>query len=178
MQFTEKRHNDIVMLICFACFTLAQFALIYATGLYKSMYDSVEKLTVPVIVAGMIMLLAEVLLILIARIKKLDFLLRGFFLFKLIGVLAFVVCLFLRMGNQDITGNVFYYIYSVWTVYLRPASRLLQLLFGVSEFFRKALLLSIITYLSGVAFFGVKKQKRFEKEIAENKNRGKETDSV
>jgi predicted membrane channel-forming protein YqfA (hemolysin III family) len=142
------------------------------------MYDSVEKIAAPSIVAGMIMLLAEVLLILIARIKKLDFLLRGFFLFKLIGVLAFVVCLFLRMGNQDITGNVFYYIYSVWTVYLRPASRLLQLLFGVSEFFRKALLLSIITYLSGVAFFGVKKQKRFEKEIAENKNRGKETDSV
>jgi hypothetical protein len=138
----------------------------------------VEKIAAPYIVAGMVMLLAEVFLILIARIKKLDFLLRGFFLFKLVGILAFVVCLFLRMGNQDITGGFVYYIYSVWTVYLRPASRLLQLLFGVSEFFRKALLLSIITYLSGVAFFGVKKQKRFEKEIAENKNREKETDSV
>lgn len=176
MQFTEKKHNNIVMLICFACFTLAQFALVYATGLYKCMYDSVEKLPVTVIIAGMVMLLAEVLLIIIARIKKLDFLLRGFFLFKLIGVIAFVVCLFMRMGNQDITGSFVYYIYSVWTAYLRPASRLLQLLFGVSEFFRKALLLSIITYLTGVAFSGVKKQKKFEKEIAENKNREKQTD--
>ena len=173
MQFTEKKHNNIVMLICFACFTLAQFALVYATGLYKCMYD---KLPVTVIIAGMVMLLAEVLLIIIARIKKLDFLLRGFFLFKLIGVIAFVVCLFMRMGNQDITGSFVYYIYSVWTAYLRPASRLLQLLFGVSEFFRKALLLSIITYLTGVAFSGVKKQKKFEKEIAENKNREKQTD--
>lgn len=176
MQFTEKKHNNIVMLICFACFTLAQFALVYATGLYKCMYDSVEKLPVTVIIAGMVMLLAEVLLIIIARIKKLDFLLRGFFLFKFIGVIAFVVCLFMRMGNQDITGSFVYYIYSVWTAYLRPASRLLQLLFGVSEFFRKALLLSIITYLTGVAFSGVKKQKKFEKEIAENKNREKQTD--
>ena len=176
MQFTEKKHNNIVMLICFACFTLAQFALVYATGLYKCMYDSVEKLPVTVIIAGMVMLLAEVLLIIIARIKKLDFLLRGFFLFKLIGVIAFVVCLFMRMGNQDITGSFVYYIYSVWTAYLRPASRLLQLLFGVSEFFRKALLLSIITYFTGVAISGVKKQKKFEKEIAENKNREKQTD--
>ena len=176
MQFTEKKHNNIVMLICFACFTLAQFALVYVTGLYKCMYDSVEKLPVTVIIAGMVMFLAEVLLIIIARIKKLDFLLRGFFLFKFIGVIAFVVCLFMRMGNQDITGSFVYYIYSVWTAYLRPASRLLQLLFGVSEFFRKALLLSIITYLTGVAFSGVKKQKKFEKEIAENKNREKQTD--
>ncbi len=160
------KNKNIVMLHAFVVFFLLQFAVVYATGVYKNIYEGSTYPTRLLVVSG-IVVVAELVFIIVSRIKKKDVVLRGYFLFKLVGCIAFVICLFMRMAGNELTGTFFGYIYSVLTVTVRPLSYLITPFVGVSEFFRKALIHVLITYFAGAAYMGIKKQEKFEKELEE-----------
>ena len=161
---TEQKKRNILMIASFAGFTAVQFIIVYVTGLQKMMYETTEKLPVKLVAVGTTVLVVEIAFIIVARLRKLDVVLRGYFLYKLVGIAAFVVCLAMRLFGAELSDTLVYYLFSVWTVFLRPTARLLQIFVGVSEFFRKALLLSVITYAAGAAYLGIKKQQKFEDE--------------
>lgn len=166
---TEQKKRNLLMIASFIGITVLHFAIVYVAGLQKMMYESAEKLPVKLVAVGMAILVAEIVFIIVARIRKLDVILRGYFLYKLLGIAVFVICLAMRLFDMDLSGTFVYYLFSIWTVSLRPVARLMQIFIGVSEFFRKALLLAAITYIAGSAYLGIKKQQKFEEEVSNRK---------
>lgn len=164
----EKKKKNIIMILVSTVCTALLFFVVYLTGIYKYSSDSAD-IPARLIATGFIVLAVEIIFIIVARVKKLSSVLRGYFLFRLIGCIAFVVCLFMRMAGSALDGNFFGYIYNIWTVTLRPLAYMISPFVGVSEFLRKALLYVVITYLAGSAYLGIKKQEKFEAEVRERK---------
>ena len=72
------------MILSFVSFIIVQFALVYILNMDKYMYGTLGELPTYFIVSGMILFIAEIIFIIIARVKKAESILKGFFLLTVI----------------------------------------------------------------------------------------------
>lgn len=171
----ERKKKIIVMLSVLAGCTAGIFLITYLLGLNQFLR---EEAVIPLRLqlAGFLFLAAAIAFVIIARVKKYENVLRGFFCFLLAGIVFFILCVAIQIAGKEISSSFLLYLYNIWTVLLRPAAYLIAPLIGVSEFLRKALLLIILTYCAGQGYLGIQKQKRFEKTVAEKKLLQQESD--
>lgn len=133
----SKKNKYAVMAGFAAALVLMLFAVVYITGVYKFIGES-EIIPIKLQIIGFTAVASEFGFIILARVKKFENPLKGYFIFKLLGVVAFIICFAMKIVGAEADNSFFFYIFDLWTVMLRPLSFLIAPVIGVSEFFRKA----------------------------------------
>lgn len=164
----ERKKKILIMLSVWAGCCVGLFLTVYLLKLQAFLPEEAE-IPLKLQITGFLLTAAALVFVIVARVKKLENAVRGFFFFELVGIAVFVVCFAMQIAGKNIENSFFLDLFNLWTVLLRPAAYLIAPLIGVSEFLRKALLLILLTYLPGQAYLGIQKQKRFEAALAEKK---------
>ena len=159
-----KADNRVKALIVAVILIIIQFG-VSAYFIFTGAYDASAVVSVSLRICGLSALGLELAFMIFSRVTKNETHLKGLFIRGFVGMCFFVISFIMKLsavGSGEVTGTK---LFDVFTVLLRPAAYLTSPLVGMTEFIGKALILGLLTVLSGVFIQGTKKQKKFEEEM-------------
>ena len=122
---------------------------------------------IALIVTGFVLTGIWIVSIIVARILRLEALLRGLFFFGLLGFLFFVIAFFAKLGQGGEAGTGVQIVFDWFSFSLRSVVYVLQPFIGMSELYSKAIVFGLLTVGSGIAARSLIRQKDFEQKMAE-----------
>lgn len=160
----------IKMILAATCFLIIHVAVIFLTGIGQYLTaDVFSGMPVFIIVAESVMLAAEIFINIFARIKKYTSILKGLFLFKLVGMVFFVIAWAISLKSGSTTTGFFTVTFNWFAAGTIPLATLLTPIFHVSSIFRRGIVFGIMTYLPGAMVRSIRKEQKFEEKMAEKK---------
>lgn len=160
----------IKMILAATCFLIIHVAVIFFTGINNYLTPDVfEGVPAFIIVAESVMLAVEIFINVFARIKKYANVLKGLFLFKLVGMVFFVIAWAISLKTGSTTTGFFTVVFNWYAAGTIPLATLLTPVFHVSSIFRRGIVFGIMTYLPGAMVRSIRKEQNFEKKMAEKK---------
>lgn len=110
------------------------------------------------------------------RILKRESLLRGLFLYGLAGIASFTFALIAKLTGGENAGGAVQTVFDWFAAAIRPLQQILRPLIGMSEFFAKALVFGILTFLTGIAARSILRERDFQKKMAEKEEFERESE--
>lgn len=169
----KKLDPRIKMLIMAACIAIVHAASFLIFGLFKYMDDSKASSTYLLAVSA-VFLAIEITLVIISRIKRYTIFLKGLFLFKLIGVIFFVIAWGISLKNSGTQTGFFTYAFTWFSISTQSLATLISPIVHLSLFFRRGIIFAIMTYVSGAMVSGIRNEQNYEKKMAEKEQYGEQ----
>lgn len=161
--------SRIKMLIMAACIAVVHALALLIFGLYKYIRLEIIESTYLLVISS-VFLAIEIASVIFARIKRLTVFLKGLFLYKLIGVVFFVIAWGINLKTSGTTQSFFAIAFSWFSLATQPVATLISPFVHLSIFFRRGLVFAVMTYATGAMVSGIRNEQKYEKKMTEAKN--------
>ncbi len=164
----KMKDPRVKMLVSAACFALVHAAVYLIFGLSKYSGEGVAASAFVLVVCSVLLAL-EIALAIFARIKRYKFLLKGLFLYKLVGMVFFVIAWAVSLGSGSTEVGFAATVFNWFSVSTFPVATLLAPLVHLSLFYRKAIVFGIMTIVAGRLVMNIRSNEEFERKMAQKR---------
>ena len=102
----ERKKKILIMLSVWAGCCVGLFLTVYLLKLQAFLPEEAE-IPLKLQITGFLLTAAALVFVIVARVKKLENAVRGFFFFELVGIAVFVVCFAMQIAGKNIENSFF-----------------------------------------------------------------------
>lgn len=170
MDFFRKMTDKSKALALTLGLSAANILIVLILGLWGYSFE-LKGFPVFLCVISAVLLVLHIPAVIICRIKKKLWIVRGWFCYQMIGIVCFVIFFCGYVGSEGGSNGLtqFYVIFNSWTLHLQPCVVVLSRFIGIPLKYVLAIVYMVRTYITGNTYLNIKKDIRYEREMEENR---------